>query len=145
MPADILRNNNDFYVKNGDFEVIENGTAVLQAVIERLRSFANEWFLDAEGLPYLTDVLGKPASYRTAYALILETIADTPGVALISDFDIQVDTEKRQYLVECTFFSVYDNESPERFAAGIGLDSVILDFTGDSVDDTASDPLRDLS
>ena len=144
MPSDILRNNNDFYIRNGDLAVIENGTSVLQAVIERLRSVANEWFLDAEGLPYFTTILGRPVSFSAVETLILETIVDTPGVALVSYFKARVDTEKREYLIDCTFYSVYDSESPERIATGLPFDSnVIFDLDRDAIEDTSTDPLRD--
>ena len=105
--SDLIRKDNDFTVVKGDFVVDDGGQSVAQRVIERLRSFAGEWFLDDEGLPYLSDIFGKSVSHRAAYALILNAVAETPGVAYINEFDIFLDTEARKYIATVDIQSVF--------------------------------------
>ena len=143
---DILRQNNDFFICDGDFVITDDGTSVLQEVTERLQSFSNEWFLDAEGLPYLSDIWGKSVSYQVAYALILETIAETNGVAYVEDFRITLDTETRAYMVNCTFKTIYDSAESLELCISQSFDiSSILDTQNEEVRDTAFDALRDTS
>ena len=142
--ADFVRNENgDLAICNGDLEINNDGTSVTQAVKERLRSFAGEWFLDSEGLPYLTDIWGKTANYRTIHALLLETVTQTEGVAVVTKFDLTLNTETRQLSLICEFQSIFN--SAERFEGCIDINNAIEDLVGDAITDIDSDKLRDLS
>ena len=75
--SDILRKNNDFVLINGDFKLVSGDNEVSQRVLERLRSFAGEWFLDDEGLPYLQEIFAKGEGLASAHALILDAVLKT--------------------------------------------------------------------
>ena len=155
--ADFVRNESgDLAICDGDLVINDDGTSVVQAVKERLRSFAGEWFLDSEGLPYLTDIWGRSVSYRAIHALLLETITQTEGVAFVSRFEITLNTETRQLDVSCAFQSIFN--SAEDFEACVGpatpetpiippvsATSIIQDLLGESITDLTNDELRDLT
>ena len=139
--SDLVRSDNDFTVnKRGDFEIDDGGRSVAQRVIERLRSFSGEWFLDDEGLPYFQDIFGKSVSYQAAYALVLDTIAATPGVAYVNKFEMFLDTETRQYKVEADIQSVFG--TGERFDLSL-LFGQSPDIDLGDLEDSSGRPLRD--
>ena len=143
--SDILRKDNDFYVEAGDFVLSSGGEVVVQRVIERLKSLAGEWFLDAEGIPYLSEIWGKNVSYRAIHAILLDTVVQTPGVSFIEKFNILLDTETRNFKVELSFrtienslehFDLFLQEPADRA-------SRILDTLSGALTDTSRDFLRD--
>lgn len=81
----------DLLLVNGDLvltsDVNPAGTnPVLQNVLQRLRMFLGEWFLDnRQGVPWLQQILTKTAAGTATDALLQNTILGTPGlVALLS-------------------------------------------------------------
>ena len=145
MPADFVQQDGDLFICDGDFQLTTDAVAVLQDVQSRLRSFAGEWFLDQEGLPYFTDIWGKNVSYTVIHTIILETIVETPGVANIDKFELSIDTETRQLQVECVFRTIYDTAEAIELCLGGLITDAILDTTGDPILDTSNDPIRDTS
>ncbi len=146
--SDLLRDNNDFHIVNGDFQVIEDATAVEQRIIERLRSFAREWFLDEEGLPYLTDIFGRQVNLRTAYSLFLDTIATTRGVSRVTEFDVLVNTDTRSFMVTAAI------ETVQGGSVSIREDRVgeieedregILDLSANFIQDLSGNNIDDLT
>lgn len=145
--SDILRKDNDFYVQAGDFVLDSGGASVVQRVIERLKSLTGEWFLDAEGLPYLSEIWGKNISYRAVHAILLETVVHTPGVSLVEKFQILLDTEIRNFRVVLSFRTTENTleHLDLFFQEPFDTASRILDTVGGAITDTSRDFLRDTS
>jgi len=79
----------------GDILVDANGTVVLtvgleairQNLLQRLRVFRGEWFLDNTiGLPYFQQILVKNPDQAKIDALLINQILSTPGVIQLVSF-----------------------------------------------------------
>ncbi|MCY3784561.1 MAG: hypothetical protein OXG79_12375 [Chloroflexi bacterium] len=82
------------------FAVADGIEAVRQRVLQRLRLFRGESFLDAEaGVPYLTDLLGERLPSALAGSIIADQIRDVPGVLAVDNVDAQLDPRTRRLSV----------------------------------------------
>lgn len=88
--------------EGGDIE-IENNTASLvggadevrQRIIQRLRTFRGEWFLDfSVGVPYYQDVLKKNPNPSTVAAVLQAAILGTLGVIELKEFSLDYDNAR---------------------------------------------------
>jgi hypothetical protein len=90
----------------------QDAEAVAQNVKTRLLLLAGEWFLDAgAGLPYLRDIVIKPANIQLAQSLIKRRILETDGVASISDFAVSFDSNTRGLTVSVTVKTIYEDQT----------------------------------
>jgi len=82
------------------FAVVDGLEAVRQRVLQRLRLFRGESFLDAEaGVPYLTDLIGERLPSALAGSIIADQIREVPGVLAVDNVDAQLDPATRQLSV----------------------------------------------
>ena len=147
---DVKRINNDFDLLNGDLQVIENAQSVIQSVVERLQSFAFEWFLDDDGLPYFQDITGKETDVDYIRGTILSTITRTPGVASVENLELIFNTDTRRVSVNADITTAYGeletisiddfNEiSTPQLGGSVWLDSLnnpITDTRGSAITDS---------
>lgn len=98
----------DFSLRDRDLEIINGDLAlcrdevhaVTQAITIRLRTLAGEWFLDAgEGIPYLSQILGKKHSERLLRKLITETIKRIPAVIAIKNITVEPGLAERSIII----------------------------------------------
>lgn len=151
--SDLLRRNNDFFLSNGDFAIADRDTEALQRLIERLQSFQGEWFLDAEGIPYLGAVLGQKSRLSEIRSLLLAAAAATPGIASIERFDITIDTETRRASIDIIALGVTGNLLRANVTPGVPSEDVppavtagaLLDLLSSPIRDSLNSPLRDAS
>ena len=81
--------------------------AVAQAVLTRLRLWAEEWFLDVtEGTPWNQLVLGHGTAH-TAIPAIRQRILETQGVTEITNLSFENDAEKRHLIVSVQLKTIY--------------------------------------
>lgn len=100
---DILLNNEGYIdFTTGDLLVIRNReTMVAQRLTVRLRTYAQEWFLDqAMGIAWFTDVLLKNVPRETVDRIIQEELSKDKFVDRIVRYSSTINT-KRVY--ECVF------------------------------------------
>ena len=147
--SDIQRAQNDFQIVNGDLLVIENSQSVVQEVIERLQSFAFEWFLDEEGLPYFEELVGKGNNISYLKNIILDTVTRTNGVHSVEDFDITYDTITRNTNVHITIKTIYDEVKSltlKNFGQleTLADSSIVLDIKSQPIRDIRSSLIRDI-
>lgn len=78
-----------------------NGTNnILQDVIQRLRFFLGEWFLDNTfGVPWYQQILVKNPDVSKINVLILNTIAGTPGIITVSSYSFKTNFSARTFKV----------------------------------------------
>jgi hypothetical protein len=89
-----------------------NAEAVAQRVKARLQLLRGEWFLDTDaGVPYLTEIVGRPADLPRAAALLKQAILDTEGVAELSAFDLALNRETRKLTVTATAATIYGDNT----------------------------------
>lgn len=83
----------DWYVVNGDLAGVDNvaGTpaAVLQDILQRLRTVYGECFMDNTiGLPYFTQILVKNPNLDQINVFIKNEILATPGVETLISYQV---------------------------------------------------------
>lgn len=90
----------DLVLENGDLTFVENADCVKQFVIQRLKLFAGEWFLDiSQGVPWFSDILKKNPDIIVVDALLKEAILDTPGVVELMSFEFEFNSAQRTLTV----------------------------------------------
>jgi hypothetical protein len=93
----------------------KDAEAVAQNVKTRLLLQAGEWFLDAgAGVPYLRDIMVKPANVPLAQSIIKRRILETEGVASIEQFDLTFDPNTRRLTVSATVKTIYEDQTQIR-------------------------------
>jgi len=94
----------DLDIVAGDLVLISGHDDVVQHIKQRLLAFRGEWFLDlGEGLPWLTEILGKPVDIALVEALFKERIQGSPGVDELLAFALNpVDEIERALRVDFT-------------------------------------------
>lgn len=91
---------NDVQVVNGDLLLVDGKAAIKQHVIQRLRIFLGEWFLDNTiGLPFFDQILVKNPDKSKIDAIILNTILGTPGIQQVSTYSVDSDFTRRMLRV----------------------------------------------
>lgn len=86
----------DLDISNGEIYLVTGKQAILQNIIQRLRTFYGEWFLDNEvGLPYYQEVLVKNPDQSKIDALFINKILGTPGVTQLSTYSFSPNTTTR--------------------------------------------------
>ena len=92
---------NELLVVNGDLVLTSdadpNGTNnILQDIIQRLRSFMGEWFLDTSfGTPWFQELLIKGARQVDIDSALQTVIINTPGVAILTAYKSTVNFDRR--------------------------------------------------
>ncbi len=96
QPNSKLSGFGDLVLEGGDLVLVDGKEAILQHVLQRLRIFLGEWFLDTSiGLPYFQQILVKNPDQGKIDALFMNQIQGTPGVTLLNSYSASVDTLKR--------------------------------------------------
>lgn len=69
---------------------------VLQSILQRLRTFRGEWFLNKNlGVPYFQQILTKNPNRAAIDGLLQGTILSTPGVLRLTEYTSNFDTVGR--------------------------------------------------
>ena len=93
-------NFNDLALVNNDLALIGGASEILQHVLQNLRTFRGEWFLDnTVGVPYFQQILVKNVQLGNVDALIQSTINKTPGVTALTKYSSKIDTVTRQIFI----------------------------------------------
>jgi hypothetical protein len=116
-PADVgLASYKDLLTINNDLALTSDGypagsipaaatNPVLQDIIQRLRFFLGEWFLDnTQGVPYFQQILIKNPDQSKVDAIFSNIIMGTPGVQTLTSYSFAIDTTNRIFSVafRCT-------------------------------------------
>lgn len=96
---------------NGDFVLTNDGNGaapaatngIQQQIVQRLRWFLGEWFLNVDGgTPWLQSILRHNADPAEVDAIIQEVILSTPGVLVLTEYRGEADLARRTYRVTFT-------------------------------------------
>jgi hypothetical protein len=78
---------NDLSVVSGDLVIVDKDAAIRQRLLETLRLFLGEWFLDtSKGLPYYQSILIKNPNLDVIEGLLRNAILNTDGVEQLTEF-----------------------------------------------------------
>lgn len=90
----------DILLQGGDVVMVDGKDAILQHILQRLKTFQEEWFLDiTAGVPYLQQILVKNPDLNKVDALLVDEITGTPGVEDLLEFSSDVNGSLRQLTV----------------------------------------------
>lgn len=90
----------DLLVQDGDLVMNSGTTAIQQHILQRLRVFAGEWFLDNTiGIPFFQEFFVKNPDQSKVDAILQSVISQTPGVQALTRYNFSVDTASRQIKV----------------------------------------------
>jgi hypothetical protein len=82
--------------------------AVSQNVKTRLQLLRGEWFLDVDaGVPYLQEIMVKPADLQLAEAIIKQTIIETDGIDELRTFSMDFNRDTRVLFISATVTTIY--------------------------------------
>jgi hypothetical protein len=97
MPALKLDDNNDLAIENNNLVLIDGSDLVKQLIIQRLKTFLGEWFLDKSvGIPYFQDILIKNPNANVVTTLIKNEILKAEGVIELDSFSTDFNDGARQ-------------------------------------------------
>ena len=98
-----MNDNDDLAIENNRFVLTVNDSdeEIRQRIIQRLKFFRGEWFLDlTEGLPYFQAIFVKGTPADIIEAAFKNRIIGTDGVVTLSRFDpIELDSKLRNLTV----------------------------------------------
>lgn len=87
----------DLDIVNGDLRLTQGSDAIRQHILQRLRTFLGEWFLDISvGVPYYQSILVKNPNFAIVEPLLKDTILTTPGVIELLSFELDYISETRK-------------------------------------------------
>ena len=94
-------NGADLMVDTGDLVIIKDDAAIRQSVLQRLRTFFGEWFLDTSvGLPYYQNILVKNPNLDLVQALVKNVVLTTPGITMLNQFQFDYNNGLRELSIE---------------------------------------------
>lgn len=90
----------DLVLDEGDLLINEGIEAIQQNIIQRLKTYLGEWFLDNQiGLPYYEQILVKNPDIGKVDALFQNAILGTPGVLSLDTYRAVFDKATRRFSV----------------------------------------------
>ena len=101
--------NGDWTFGKGLGNYIANNSAIRQNVVTRLRSFANDWFLDTSANIDWLNILGVKNNQAVVESEIRRVILATDGVLTIDNFEITGLT-KRELTISLQYTTIFDGK-----------------------------------
>ena len=102
--------NHDMYIVNGQIARRTSTEGVLQLIKTRLLTVQEEWFMDLNaGLPWYTEMLGKPVDLYKVRSYISSEIVQTNGVNELLSLELLYNNTDRKLDVEFTYSDIYGN------------------------------------
>lgn len=85
----------DLRLTNGQLTLTAGNDAVKQHLINRLRIFLGEWFLDRRvGIPYFKSVLVKNPDRPAVRSIFRRTIRETPGITAVDELLLSIGSDR---------------------------------------------------
>lgn len=95
-----MNTNGDIDLKNGDFYFVTGVDATVQFIIQTLRLFLAEWFLDENlGMPYFDEVFVKNPNPVALDSIFKTKIIECPGVEELMAFSMEIDSVTRELTI----------------------------------------------
>lgn len=107
--------NGDIYVdKNGNFATVSELEALRQKILQRLRLFLGEWFLDTtRGVPYFQNILGENVNPSIATQILTNEIAKEDEITAVKNVQYTFDRITRNFTYSATVSSVWGSTQVE--------------------------------
>jgi hypothetical protein len=100
--------NHDMTFGHGIADMAVDAEACAQNVKTRLLLLQQEWFLDTDaGVPWLQDIMVKPANLALAESIVKRTILETEGVSALRSFSMTFDRNTRRLTITAAVVNIY--------------------------------------
>lgn len=87
----------DSILSAGDFQLVTSTTEILQNILQTLKVFLGEWFLDSNlGVDYYGTVLVKNPNQQSIDAIFISQILTVPGVTQLNSYSFTPDYVTRR-------------------------------------------------
>lgn len=94
-------NYGDLLVVDGDLVLVTGAEEIRQNIVQRLRVFLGEWFLDInDGIPFFQQILVKNPDQGKIDDLLINRVTGTPGVVQLLDFAFKALPNSRGLSIE---------------------------------------------
>ena len=91
---------NDLLVVDGDLVIVSGQPEILQHILQNLRTYLGEWFLDnTVGVAYYQQILVKNPDLGAVDAILQDAIVNTPGVTQLTNYKSNYTPGTRQIFV----------------------------------------------
>lgn len=108
----------DLVLDGGNIATVDNGYALAQTAANALRTwFAEPYYNQNQGVPYLQSIMGRPASLPMVQTLLTEAALSVAGVAAAS---VRLGTASDRHLAGTVYVADATGAiTPAGFAAGL--------------------------
>lgn len=90
----------DVKMSGGDLQIVDGKEAILQNILQRLRIYLGEWFMDnTKGIDYFNQILVKNPQQSKIDAIIINQILSVPGVTLLTNYSFSTNFVTRVLLI----------------------------------------------
>lgn len=90
-----LNDNHDIDLTGNNMSLVSGPDEYRQKIIQRLKMFLGEWFLDeSRGIPYIDSVFEKGTPANEIESVFIEQILSVQGVIRMLKFDIEFSTNR---------------------------------------------------
>ena len=87
----------DIAIENNDIVLISSSDEVKQRLLQNLKSFYGDWFLNlTSGVPYYQDIFRKDYDVEVISVILKQTILNTLGVLELLSFELSIDDTARK-------------------------------------------------
>lgn len=88
------------FTANGDLQLVDGTTAILQNILQTLKIFFGEWFLDQSlGIDYFNQILIKNPNRDVINAIFINQILSVPGVISLLSYSFTPNFITRQLTI----------------------------------------------
>ncbi|MDF7667457.1 hypothetical protein PT273_06320 [Orbaceae bacterium ESL0727] len=110
-----LDNNHDWTFGHGLANYLTDSAAIAQCVKTKLLALKRDWFLNRdEGIAWF-DYLTKNPNTKQLETDVKTEIFNVDGVVSIDKFDILLDTDTREFLIQITYTDKYNKSNEAAF------------------------------
>jgi len=109
--ADIkLNNDHDIEIANNDVSIITGTEEVRQRLVQNLRSFQGNWFLNLKsGVSYFQNIFRKDYNIEVVNTILKNAILNTLGVLELLSFELDIDDGLRKLSLSFTVRTIDEN------------------------------------
>lgn len=104
-----LNSNGDWRFGKGKSLYLRDKEAIHQSIVTRIKSFANDWYLDINSNIDWIFLLSNKNTRNQIISEVERVVLETQGVAKITNLDVIEDRVKRSIIIQLKVLDVFDD------------------------------------
>ena len=117
MSVSRVTSDNDWTFGKGKANLAVDSEEIRQNVAARLRSFANDWFLDVLANIDWFNILGNKNNEKTIRSEVTRVVLETIGVATLDKFELLVSDREATILIK--FTDIFEESNQSEVSIGV--------------------------